>query len=88
MYKKSIYRGKRTKRRIYDKLHILSCYYSDYDYIPIVAARWSKGYGSDSANLLEMLKNIDFLDIEYILADRGYDCCKLFEYLLYHNITP
>ena len=88
LYKESIYRGKRTKRRVFDKLHILACYYPKYGYIPVVTARWSTGYSSDSTNLLEMLKQIDFLDIEYLLADRGYDCCELFEYLLYHNITP
>ncbi|XRO75364.1 transposase [Methanocaldococcus sp. 28A] len=88
LYSECIYRGKRTKRRVFGKLHILACYYPNYGYIPVVAARWGTNYSSDSANLLEMLKQIDFLDIEYLLADSGYDCCELFEYSLNHNISP
>ena len=107
LYDECIHRGKRTKRLVHDKLHILACrlrskrvmklksmisissdYYPEQGYIPIVSARWGGAYSSDSANLLEMVKQIDFLDNEYLLADGGYDCCELFEYLLQHNITP
>ncbi|MFU8653564.1 transposase [Methanotorris formicicus] len=88
LYCECIHGGKRTNRLVYDKLHILAYYYPKQGYIPIVSARWGEGHSSDSTNLLEMVKQVDFLDNEYLLADRGYDCCELFEYLLQHNITP
>ncbi len=88
LYKECIHRGKRTKRLVHDKLHVLASYYPEQGFIPIISARWGGGYSSDSANLLEMVKQIDSLDNEYLLADGGYDCCELFEYLLQHNITP
>jgi hypothetical protein len=88
LYNECIHGGKRTKRLVHDKLHVLASYYPEQGYIPIISARWGGGYSSDSANLLEMVKQIDFLDNEYLLADGGYDCCELFEYLLQHNITP
>jgi len=71
---------------VYDKLHVIASYYSEHGLIPIISARWGGGYSSDSANLSEMDKQIDFLDNEYLLADGGYDCCELFRYFYYNII--
>ncbi|AEF95867.1 transposase [Methanotorris igneus] len=79
---------KKVKYRVFDKMHVLACYYKDYGLISIVMVKWDNGYSSDSKNLLKMIKSLDFVKGAIILLDGGYDDEDLLRELLSIDLIP